>query len=139
MEFSDDGEPESREKSMSIGTLTLWNFGAKVRSRDYHYPLHLVSANEKDKICKILWKQHTDEMELIESYLFKINGEKVKFEFLGNQHYNAESYVPITVCQCPQKRFSENQRRDIRRKSNYNNTTNSIVYSSKIQCGLPRF
>lgn len=81
VEFSDDGAPESREKSMSIGTLTFWNFGAKVRSRDYHFPLHLVTANEKADICELLWRQHSDEMELIENNVFTINDEKTTFEF----------------------------------------------------------
>ncbi len=66
---------------MSIGTLTFWNFGSKVRSRDYHFPLHLVTANEKDQICELLWKQHCDEMQLIESNILTINGERTTFEF----------------------------------------------------------
>ena len=81
VEFSDDGAPESRETTMSIGSLTLWNFGAKVRSRQFHYPLHTVSAEEKDQICASLWKQHTEEMMLIESNVINIKGKKVTFEF----------------------------------------------------------
>ena len=81
VEFSDDGAPESRETTMSIGTLTFWNFESRVRSRDYHYPLHLVSAGEKDTICEQLWNQHSAEMTLIESNVFTINNEKVTFEF----------------------------------------------------------
>lgn len=81
VEFSDDGAPESREKTMSIGTLTLWNFESRVRSREYHYPLHLVSAGEKDSICEQLWNQHTEEMLLIESSVFMINNEKITFVF----------------------------------------------------------
>ena len=81
VEFSDDGAPESRETTMSIGSLTFWNFGSKVCSRDYHYLLHLVSASEKDKICELLWKQHSEEMQLIESNVFTINDEKVTFQF----------------------------------------------------------
>ena len=35
-EFSDDGAPESKKESMCIGSLTCWNFGKRVRSREYH-------------------------------------------------------------------------------------------------------
>ena len=81
VEFSDDGAPESSETTMTIGSLTLWNFGRQVRSREFHYPLHLISTTEKDVICENLWRQHTDEMTLIESNIFTINKEKVTFEF----------------------------------------------------------
>jgi len=81
VEFSDDGAPESRETTMSIGSLTMWNFGGQIRSRRLHYPVHMISAQEKDQICESLWKQHTDEMMLIESNVLNINGEKSTFEF----------------------------------------------------------
>jgi len=61
VEFSDDGAPESREMTMSIGSLTLWNFGGQIRSRQLHYSLHMINAQEKDQICESLWKQHTDQ------------------------------------------------------------------------------
>ena len=81
VEFSDDGAPESRDVTMSIGSLSLWNFGGRIRSREFHYPLHTVSAQEKDIICESLWKQHTKEMLLIESNLLTINHQKVTLEF----------------------------------------------------------
>lgn len=81
VEFSDDGAPESKETTMTIGSLSLWNFGNRVRSRDYHYPLHLISVDEKNVICENIWKQHCDEMHLIENNVFTINSEKVTFEF----------------------------------------------------------
>ena len=81
VEFSDDGAPESKEVTMTIVTITLWNFRNRVRSREYHYPLHLISTTEKDSICENLWKQHADEMALIESNVVMINGEKITFEF----------------------------------------------------------
>ena len=84
VEFSDDGAPESREETMTIGTLALWNFENRVRSRDYRYPLHLVSVQEKDDICMALWQQHSDEMAIIEGNIFTINSTKVSkvtFEF----------------------------------------------------------
>ena len=71
----------SSETSMTIGSLTLWNFGRQVRSREFHYPLHLISTTEKYVICENLWPQHTDEMTLIESNIFTINKEKVTFDF----------------------------------------------------------
>ena len=43
-EFSDDGAPETKELTMTTGSMTLWNIGNRVRSREFHYPLHLVSA-----------------------------------------------------------------------------------------------
>ena len=81
VEFSDDGAPESREKTMTIGSLTLWNYGSRIRSREFHYPLHMISTTEKDIVCSDLWQQHADEMQLIESNVFTINEEKVTFEF----------------------------------------------------------
>ncbi|XP_066914204.1 uncharacterized protein [Clytia hemisphaerica] len=81
VEFSDDGAPESKEVSMTIGTLSLWNYQNRIRSRDHHYPLHLLSTDEKNAICEDLWRQHSDEMILIEGNIFTINSEKVTFEF----------------------------------------------------------
>ena len=77
MEFSDNGAPETRELTMCIGTISCWNFGTRIRSRDYHYPLHTISAKEKDEVISQLWKQHTEEMQLVEGNLFYINSEKV--------------------------------------------------------------
>ena len=37
-QFSDHGAPETSELGMSIGSLTCWNFGVRVRSREFHYP-----------------------------------------------------------------------------------------------------
>ena len=81
VEFSDDGAPESKEETMTIASLTLWNFENRVRSRDYHYPLHMATVQEKDEICALLWQQHCDEMLIIEGNVFIINGKKVTFEF----------------------------------------------------------
>ena len=81
MQFSDDGAPETRELTMCIGSLTCWNFGSRVRSRSFHYPLHTISTTEKDVVVGELWMQHADEMQLIEGNLLYINGEKVTIEF----------------------------------------------------------
>ena len=66
---------------MTVGSFSLWNFGNRIRSRDYHYPLHLVSVEEKNVICENIWKQHCEEMCLVESNVFTINSQKVTFEF----------------------------------------------------------
>ena len=81
VEFSDDGAPETKETTMSIGSLSMWNFGNRIRSREFHYPLHMVSANEKDEACSILWNQHSEEMQLLEDNVLYIQGEKVTVEF----------------------------------------------------------
>lgn len=54
VQFSDDGAPETSDLSMSIGSLTLCNFGDKVRSRDYQYLLHCLSVSEKDNVMEDL-------------------------------------------------------------------------------------
>ena len=55
IEFSDDGAPESKYTTMSIGSLTLWNVGSRVRSREYHYILHSISCGEKEEVLADLW------------------------------------------------------------------------------------
>ena len=80
-QFSDDGAPESKETTMSIGSLTLWNLGQRVRSREFQYLLHMVSVPEKHDICRLLWKQHTEEMSLLEGNVFFVNGKKCTVEF----------------------------------------------------------
>ena len=69
-QFSDDGAPESSQLTMSIGSLTSWNFGDRVRSRDFQYILHCVSLGEKHEVLESIWKQHTDEMEMLEGNVF---------------------------------------------------------------------
>ena len=54
-EFSDDGAPESKKESMCIGSLTCWNFGKRVRSRNFHYPIHMITAKEKDDVVANHW------------------------------------------------------------------------------------
>ena len=57
MQFSDDGAPESSQLTMSIGSLTSWNFGDSVRSRDFQYILHCVIQGEKDEVLQRAKKQ----------------------------------------------------------------------------------
>ena len=80
-QFSDDGAPETSELTMSIGSLTCWNFGEKIRSREYHYLLHCLSVQEKAEVMEVIWKQHTDEMEVIEGNIFKVAGLNCTIEF----------------------------------------------------------
>ena len=61
MQFSDDGAPETSQLTMSIGTMTTWNLGERVRSSDFQYLLHCVNLHEKHEVLEDLWKQHTDE------------------------------------------------------------------------------
>ena len=49
-EFSDDDAPETSQLTMSLGSITLWNLGDRVRSRDYQYLLHCASLSKKIKV-----------------------------------------------------------------------------------------
>ena len=80
-QFSDDGAPESDKKTMSIGSITPWNFGERCRSRTYHYVLHCINAGESEPVCRKIWLQHTEEMKLIQSMVFNVNGRKITVEF----------------------------------------------------------
>ena len=81
MQFSDDGAPENSQLIMSIGSMTTWNLGERVRSSDFQYLLHFVSLHEKHKVLEDLWKQHTDEMAMLEGYIITIAGRKCTIEF----------------------------------------------------------
>ena len=81
IQFSDDGAPESKDGTMTIGSLTMWNLGQRVRSREFHYLLHTASVSEKDDICNSLWMQHSEEMDILEGNILTINGEKCTVEF----------------------------------------------------------
>ena len=70
VQFSDDGAPETNELTLSLGTLTLWNFGSLVHGRKKQYLLHALSVSEKDKVMDELWEQHCEEMKAMEgSYI----------------------------------------------------------------------
>ena len=66
---------------MCIGSLSLWNLGNRIRSREYQCPLQTVSCGEKEKVMEDLWMQHTDEMLLMEGNILDVNGEQVTVEF----------------------------------------------------------
>ena len=82
VQFSDDGAPETNDLTMSLGTLTLWNFGSLVRSRAKQYLLHALSVAEKDEVMGELWQQHCEEMKAMEGSYFTINGQRCEFEFV---------------------------------------------------------
>ena len=81
IQFSDDGAPETGQLSMSIGSLTSWNFGDRVRSSAFQYLLHCVSLSEKNKVLEDLWRQHTDEMAVLEGNVLMIAGRECTVEF----------------------------------------------------------
>lgn len=78
IQFCGDGAPETSDLSMSIGSLTgtIWNCGDKVRSRDYQYLLQCLSASEKDRVMEDLWKQHTEEMLILEGNVLNVCGHQ---------------------------------------------------------------
>ena len=80
-QFSDGGAPETSELSMSIGSLTYWNLGDRVRSREYQYLLHCLSIGEKDSVMQDLWLQHSDEMLLLEGNILTVCGNQCTVEF----------------------------------------------------------
>ena len=80
-QFSDDGAPETSQLTMSIGSLTMWNLGDRVRSSDFQYLLHCVSLGEKDEVLENLWKQHTDEMALLEGNIITVCEKQCTVDF----------------------------------------------------------
>ena len=50
-QFSDDGAPESSQLTMSIGSLTCWNFGDRVRSKRTFNIFYTVSVWERNMRC----------------------------------------------------------------------------------------
>jgi len=81
VQFSDEGDPETSDLSMSIGPLTLWNFGDKVWSWDYQYLLNCLCVSEKDNTKEDLWKQHTEEVLILEGNTLNVCGHQFTLEF----------------------------------------------------------
>ena len=92
-QFSDDGAPESSQLTMSIGSLTSWNFGDRVRSRDFQYILHCVSLGEKHEVLESIWKQHTDEMEMLEGNVFNVCDRQCTLEFQPSADMSWQSWA----------------------------------------------
>ena len=92
-QFSDDGAPETSELTMSIGSLTLWNFAEMVRSREYHYLLHCLSVKEKEEIMTTIWKQHTEEMQMLEGNIFHVVGCECTVQFQPSADQSWQSWA----------------------------------------------
>ena len=92
-QFSDDGAPETSELTMSIGSLTSWNFGEMVRSHEYHYLLHCLSVSEKEDVMSCIWKQHSDEMEMLEGNIFHVAVEKCMVQFQPSADQSWQSWA----------------------------------------------
>ena len=92
-QFSDDGAPETSELTVSIGSLTLWNFGEMVRSREYHYLLHCLSVKEKEEIMATIWKQHTEEMQMLEGNIFHVAGCECTVQFQPSADQSWQSWA----------------------------------------------
>ena len=60
-QFSDDGAPETSQLTMSLESMTLWNLGDRVRSRD-SVSTSLCEPLRKRCVLEDLWDQHTTEM-----------------------------------------------------------------------------
>jgi len=92
-QFSDDGAPETSELAMSIGSLTSWNFGERVRSREYQYLLHCLSIGEKDPVMEGLWLQHSEEMLLLEGNILNVCGKECTVEFQPSADQSWQSWA----------------------------------------------
>ena len=78
---------------MLIGSLTIWNFGDKVRSRDYQYLLRCLSVSEKDNAMEDLWKQHTEEMLDLEGNILDVSGHQWTLEFQPSADQSWQSWA----------------------------------------------
>jgi hypothetical protein len=92
-QFSDDGAPETSQLSMSIGSVTFWNLGKRVRSREYQYLLHCVSLGGKHEALQSLWYQHTQEMLLLEASVFTVSGKESTIEFQPRADMSWQSWA----------------------------------------------
>ena len=98
-QFGDDGAPETSSLTMSVATLTCWNFGQQLHSRDFQYALHGLSGGEKDAILTGIWHQHTQEMLLLEESNFTVNEEVCSFGFQPFADQSWQSWAANEVSQ----------------------------------------
>ena len=98
-QFSDDSAPETSQLTMSLGSMTLWNLGDHVRSRDYQYLLHRVSLSEKDQVLEDLWDQHTTEMALLEGNIITVCRKQCTAEFQPSADMSWQSWANNEVSQ----------------------------------------
>lgn len=92
-QFSDDGAPETSELGMSIGSLTCWNFASGVRSREFHYLLHCLSVAEKEAVMEDLWRQHSQEMAMMEGNVLHVCGQQCTIEFQPSADQSWQSWT----------------------------------------------
>ncbi|KAK2570467.1 hypothetical protein P5673_005289 [Acropora cervicornis] len=96
-QFSDDSAPETSQLTMSLGSMTLWNLGDHVRSRDYQYLLHCVSLS--DQVLEDLWDQHTTEMALLQGNIITVCGKECTAEFQLSADMSWQSWANNEVNQ----------------------------------------
>ncbi|XP_022804266.1 uncharacterized protein LOC111341543 [Stylophora pistillata] len=99
LDDTDDGAPETSQLTMSLGSITFWNLGDRVRSRDYQYLLHCVSLSEKDQVLEDLWDQHTAEMALLEGNITTVCGKQCTAEFQPSADMSWQSWANNEVNQ----------------------------------------
>ena len=63
------------------------------QSWDYHYPIHMITAKEKDDAVSNLWEQYTEEMQIMEGNTHTINGAQLSFSQVQIRH---GSFGPTT-------------------------------------------
>lgn len=88
-----DGAPETSELGMSIGSLTCWNFGSRVRRQGFPYWLHCLSVSEKDAVMEDLCRQHIDEMKVLEGNILTVCGQQCTTEFQPSADQSWQSWA----------------------------------------------
>ena len=53
----------------------------------------ILSLSEKHEFLKILWRQHTDEMQLLEASMFNICGRECTIEFQPSADMSWQSWA----------------------------------------------
>ena len=98
VQFSDDSASEMNQLTMSLGTVTLWDFGSLVISRRKQYLLEAVSVTSW-QIMAELWEQHCEEMKTMQGSYFTINGKRCCFEFLPSADQASQTWAANEVNQ----------------------------------------
>ena len=58
----------------------MLEFCKRVVNREYHYPIHMITAKKENAVSN-LWKQYTEEMQILEGNILTINDEQITMEF----------------------------------------------------------
>lgn len=64
-----------------------------MRSWDYQYLLHCLSVSEKDNVMEDLWKQHTEEMLVLEGNILNVSGHQCTLEFQPSADQSWQSWA----------------------------------------------